>query len=56
MNGSHDLTALGPVNGTGPKPLAAVCCSESCSRGLRLRDQLRGRLEVRRQRMDAARR
>src|ERR1017187_1076752 len=34
MNGSHALTASAPVNGTGPKPLAAVCCSESCRSGL----------------------
>src|ERR1039458_9254580 len=36
MNGSHDLTALEPVYETAPKPLAAVCCSDSCSSGLRL--------------------
>src|ERR1039457_3933552 len=36
MTGSHDLTALEPVYETAPKPLAAVCCSDSCSSGLRL--------------------
>src|SRR5579862_564327 len=36
MNGSHASTAARPLNGTPPKPLAAVCCSESCRRGLRL--------------------
>src|SRR5665213_4158933 len=34
MNGSHDRRALGPENDTGPKPLAAVCSSEICRRGL----------------------
>ena len=35
MNGSQDLSAFEPLYETGPKPPAAVCCSEICKRGLR---------------------
>src|SRR5579862_8980916 len=35
MNGCQRASTPGPLNGTLPKPVAAVCSSESCRRGLR---------------------